>query len=457
MRDALLCKSLAGATVLSLLLGACGPREVTWERAGIRYTKRVDDPSVDADVVEELIRHRDVLAAYLGLQPPRGSTLRYRKFLDRDDIGKRGHCSAVSAGCFFDQFGVESKQPLDVHELIHAYTAYLGPKPKIVEEGLAQALSCEQPTVGSVDLAAEVAWSKHAWQSPFLRDIDALYRAGAAFVAFVLRTRGAERFMEFYSRLGSEDELPAAATKFAEVFGEPLVGVWVDALANRGADRACVYPTRCALPPLTPEFSVFESDGETVLQMTSNEPGDRDWRVGACGTTALEDADVDRTGDGAVKAHVASLALGRGRYWYSREAVAVTKRPLAEVFGSDQHCSTLEPLEAGEQLFGISAQTMATLREADQRAPVNGSWILRAKLDVPEGGVLVECSPSVRVEICESCAYTNCRTACETGRPAEAFGNGVVSRGDAVLRVHLQKDSGFWVRWRAHTRADQHL
>jgi hypothetical protein len=443
-------KSTLGAVATLLTLVACSPREVTWERAGIRYTKRVDDPSVTADVLDDMLRHRDVIGAYLHLQPPAGSVLEYRKFVDREDIAKRGHCSAVSAGCYFDQFGVESKQPLDAHELIHAYTAYLGTKPKIVEEGLAQALSCEQPTIGSIDLAFDVGWSKSAWQSPFLRDIDALYRAGAAFVAFVLQTHGAERFMAFYAKLAAEDELAAASAKFTEVFGASLEQVWTAALANRDADRACVYPLRCAQPPLSTEFTSYRSDGLTLLGVTPEQQRSLELRFGACDATPMADVDLDRTGAGSVRAEEANLALGAGRYWIERESIARTTRPLDEVLGTELQCAELQPLAVSEreQLFAVSRQSLASLAKRDKRALRDGAWILSGKIDSPDGRVGVECSRSARVEICEGCDYTNCQIACETGRSSVAIGTGLSRDKPMVLRVHVQEDAGFWVRLR---------
>jgi hypothetical protein len=436
-------------------LAACSPREVTWERAGIRYTKRTDDATVTADVLDDLHRHRDVIGAYLHLQPPPGSVLQYRKFRDRDDLSKRGHCSAISAGCYFDQFGVESKERLDAHELIHAYTGYLGAKPKIVEEGLAQALSCERQTLGSVELAAELGWSKRAWQSPFFRDIDALYRAGAAFVAYVLQTHGAERFMQFYSRLAAEDELEAAAAKFSEVFGAPLDEVWQAALANRDVDRACVYPMRCVEPPLSTEFTTYRSDGQTLLSVTPEQSAPLNWRFGACDTSPMSDAELDRTGGGLVRADEASLALGAGRYWLSRESIARTTRPLREVMGTEQECTSLQPIAVSERelLLGVSRDSLAQLRkrvssQPDATRAAGGSWILRANVDSAQGRVRVECSPSARVEICAACDYTNCRMACETGRSSEAIGDSAATSGSAVLRIHLQEDVGFWLRLR---------
>lgn len=447
---------------MAVALAACSPSEVTWERAGIRYTKRTDDATVTADVLDDLIRHRDVIGAYLHLhlQPPAGAVLQYRKFRDREDIAKRGHCSAISAGCYFDQFGVESKEPLDAHELIHAYTAYLGTKPKIVEEGLAQALSCDQPTIGRVELAVETGWSKSAWQSPFFRDIDALYRAGAVFVAYVLQTRGAELFMCFYADLAAEDELETAAAKFEAVFGEPLRHVWDAALANRGADRACVYPLRCSEPPLSTEFTTHHSDGLTLLEVTPEQPGPSNWRFGACDTSPLVDTDFDRRADGQLRASDVSLAFGAGRYWLSRESITRTTRPLGEVLGTElvgkeQGCNDLQPFAVTEheRLLGVSRESLALLRTSllakpGQQTSQDGSWILRAQVDSPAGRVRVECSPSARVEICESCDYTNCRVACETGPSSVAIGNGVGAEGSIVLRIHLQEDVGFWLRLR---------
>lgn len=435
---------------VALALAACGPREVTWERDGVRYTKRTDDATVTSSVLEDLLRHRDVMADYLHLEPPVGSVLRYRKFLDRDDIAKRGHCSAISAGCYFDQFGVESKQALDAHELIHAYTGYLGAKPKIVEEGLAQALSCEVPTIGRVEIAAAMGWSKRAWQSPFFRDIDALYRAGAAFVAYVLQTHGAEQFMRFYASLAAEDELEAASAKFAAMFGSPLEAVWDAALADGGADRGCVYPLRCAEPPLSTEFATHRSDGLTLLRVSPTQPGPLEWRFGVCDTTRIEAAELERSLGGSVRAELADLALGAGRYWFERELITRTTSALADVLGGEHECTKLQPLAVTdrERLLVVSHDSVRRLDTSGKPTPRAGSLILRTNVKPPDSRVRVECSASARVEICESCDYTNCQLVCETGHTSVAIGNGVGVDGGAVLRIQLPAEAGFWLRLR---------
>ncbi len=227
-------------TAGSGLLLNCSPKEHTWQRPGLTYIARADDPSVDDEVVDRLVVHRETIGRYLGLQGQE-VPLRYRKFRDQDDLRRRSHCSAVTAGCYFAEHGVESYKLLDAHELVHAYTAPLGDKPKIVEEGLAQALSCTGEPVAGVELAIEVGWARASWNSNLLRDIDKLYRAGAVFVAYVIQVYGPERFMRFYASLQSHDEYAQAAPKFERVFQTSLSEAWDAALANRSADRACVY------------------------------------------------------------------------------------------------------------------------------------------------------------------------------------------------------------------------
>lgn len=435
---------------LGIVGPGCRPREVTWERDGIRYIKRVDDTTVTADVLDDLSRHRDVIGAYLHLKQPPHSILTYRKYLDRDDLRQRSHCSEASAGCYFDQFGVESKARLDAHELIHAYTAYLGTKPKIVEEGLAQALSCEGPTIGSIEIPVTMGWSRAAWQSPFYRDLDALYRAGAAFVAYTLQSYGAERFMAFYTKLGAEDELGVAATKFEQVFGSSLAESWSAALANRDADRSCVYPAHCAEPPFSTAHATYRSDGLSLLSVVPQQTGSFEWRFGACDTSPLHDVDLDRSGDGMLRAAQIDVALGEGRFWFRRESVARTVRPLGDVLGTEETCQSLEPLAVNgdDRLVAVSRESLGRLAKRLHRTPGDSTWTLRAKLESPGGRVRVECSANVSVEICESCDYTSCQLACETGKTSVAIGDPATVSRDPVTRMHLSNDAGFWVRLR---------
>ncbi len=460
---------LAGWTAYSGLLLGCSPKEQTWQRPGLTYTARVDDHSVNDAVVDRLVFHRETIGKYLGLQG-QDAPLRYRKFLDQADLRRRSHCSVVNAGCYFAQHGVESYRSLDAHELVHAYTAPLGDKPKLVEEGLAQALSCSGEPVAGVELAIEAGWAQASWNSTLLRDIDKLYRAGAVFVAYVIQVYGPERFMQFYASLDPRDEYAQAAPKFAAVLGTSLSEVWNAALANRSPDRACVYPIECAHPRIegaatrvgellnvgsgqmrsshnqSPDIRTIVSDGSLMLKTapTPNAPSST-LRLGGCDGTRVSEVAVDRTARGAITDVRSNIALGPGKYWLSAESVTVTARPLVEVLGRPEQCTSLQPLvvERGHtELLAVAGEALAQVG-ADAPTTNGGSWVYKIASDSTRGGGLaVECSGGVRVELCEACDYTRCQVACETGRskPVQT----VLS--DATLRLSLTEERGFWVR-----------
>lgn len=442
----------------------CQPRELSWERDGVRYVKRVDDESVDEEIVDRVIEHRRVLSEYLGLETPKGELLRYHKYLDREDLRRRSHCSAASSGCFFREHGVESRQGLDGHELIHAYTAHLGDKPKLIEEGLSEALSCRNELVVGVDLDLQTAWSRSAWESVRLRDIDNLYRGGAMFVAFLLQRHGTAKFRDFYTALASSDEGPQVAVHFERIYGMPLVDVWHQALARRGSDSACAYALECAAPPLAlgasglgpgdaagslagalaPGARTFASDGMTLLSLAST-GGGKDLRLGPCGGAHLEDDDFARSPRAEIAGSAHLIALGTGRYWFEGAEAAAVER-ITRFIDIESSCLTLMPIDVpihADLLLGMSAESMKGLSKEDQP----GEWgSLTLKL-AGAGGVRLDCSPGVRAEVCESCDYTRCQAACETGHANDVT---LLARG-TVLRLHVVEGQGFWMRIRAHS------
>lgn len=473
---------LPNVALATLTCVGCGPKEVTWERDGIQYTKRTDDASVDESVMDELAQHRSAVFDYLGLHPPEDVKLSYHKYFDRDDLKKRSHCSPFVGGCFFAAHGVETRHRLDRHELVHAYTSYLGDKPKIIEEGLAEVLSCDQPSRQAREVAAEEAWSTSAWQATRFADVERLYRAGGAFVGHLLQTLGPEPFMRFYVSLAAGDEFATAAAKFEQVYAEPLATTWHVAMANRNADGGCVFPVECLAPlweadALNVELRKTEnaalghserfvidgttipartlvSDGLTMTHVLIAPPQENSWRLGTCDTTRLVDAELGRDGGGNFRADALTLGLAPGRYWFSTSTSELATRRLGATLGAPEACTALEPLTLidGKHLLGVSRESLTALGKT--RADGGSSdWSLRLDTGLQSGRVKVECSLGVRVEVCETCAYTACQVACETSKSGVARGDRATVGTDAVLRIHLQEEAGFWLRLsREHTR-----
>lgn len=443
------CAAWVWATACAIIVG-CGPKERIWELNGVTYVARADDPAVDATSVQRLVTHRETMRQYLGLE--QAPALRYRKFLDKQDLGRRSRCSAVTSGCFFAEYGVESHEALDAHELIHAYTASLGDKPKIIEEGLAEALSCSGQPVQNVELSVEVAWSRASWDTGRLKDLDNLYRSGARFVAYVLQVYGPSAFMSFYRRLDANDGYERASALFHEVFGTPLEATWDAALRDRSPDRACVYVTECTGPELFAASSdtlsgdhegVFVSDGRTVLSARPA-PGasSPELRLGGCERTRVSEHLVASASRGTSFSRPVELVLAPGKYWVKSKSMAVIRRASFAVFGTEATCAQLEPQELVHGVRTVLALGSDTV--AGQSPVTDAATTLTYKIasDVGTGSKLaVECSSGVQVEVCESCDYTRCQVACETGKSRR-----VTSETDrAVMRLRPTQQQAFWV------------
>lgn len=441
------------AAVCALVVCAmfsCSPKERTWELDGVTYVARVDDPAVDATLVQRLATHRETLRRYLGLEQP--PPLRYHKYLDKDDLRRRSRCSAVTSGCFFAEHGVESHESLDAHELIHAYTAALGDKPKIIEEGLAEALSCNGQPVLNVELSVEAAWRRASWDTGLLKDMDRLYRSSARFVAYLLQVYGPEPFMSFYRRLDANDEYDRASEAFREVFGTTLAATWEAALRDRSPDRACVYVTQCAGPDLFEgslaqvsgdREGVFVADGRTVLG-AQPAPGatSPELRLGGCDRTRVPEQLVASASRGAVFSRAAEIVLAPGKYWIESKSMAVTRRASAAVFGTEATCSRLESrhLVHGERTIWAFGSDSLVHSGSSAEAATAVSYQIASDAS-SRARLAVECSSGVRVEVCESCDYTRCHVACETGKSLPLQ----IEADRAVIRLVPTEQRGFWV------------
>jgi hypothetical protein len=432
-------------------IAACAPREREVVAHGFRYVTREDDP-VAPEVLAELGRHRRAIEGYLQLDSISVGEISYRKYRDQRDLDTRSHCSPASSACYFRTWGVETPLEFDKHELVHAYTAVWGDAHRLLEEGLAEALSCQKYLPQKVNFDAEFAFSEAAWWSEATSEVRVLYGAGARFVAHLMRNFGRQRFAAFYSRTRPGQSFNEVQVTFRDVYGAELTQVWNDANDAVRADAGCLFAFECSEPILTTfEPSHSKSHGtldvtsETLLHFTRGSD-DRSWRLMACDHVPLPYEGERLRATGEIRGHEHWLALSPGRYWVDHSGSHLERLPLSAHVVSPQQCPTAVPLELrrADQFFALSDDSVPERSVADSDV---GSALTRViKLQVgsfaPRAGSL-ECSDTARVELCTACDYIQCQVACGSNSPRFLS----VANG-AVLKVTSAPAANVWFRLR---------
>lgn len=432
----------------------CMPRERQLRGHGFRYIARSDDP-VGADVLETLGQHRRAIEAYLKLDPAAIGDITYHKFRDRDDLRKRGHCSEAIAACYYRQWGVEAHVPFEAHELIHAYVAHWGDSHRLLEEGLAEALTCERFLPQKVDFDAQYAFSLEAWASVDVAEVKRLYAAGARFVTHVVETFGVERFRAFYTRTQPADEYAQVSETFIRVFGQELDEEWQRANTIDRADAGCLYAYECNQAVLPRDKTAgpntrgtVKVEGNEVFRFTKA-ADHHPWRLGVCHAReplAYESERLRSTG--VVRGDEHWLALARGTYWFDTGSSRLERVAPSSVFVSEEQCSTATPIDvsaAGEVFFAFSHESVRGVgRGSEATAGEPSALVLRLGLGSSATQyAAMECSDSARVEVCTECDYMQCQPVCDPGRtPSLLLSDG------AVLKVTPRPAANLWFRLR---------
>jgi hypothetical protein len=213
------------------------------------------DPDACAPAVEELERHLRALTDYLGVEPP-ATPIDYYRFASSDELVATKACSnALSTACLHDT-SVRSTSLLDRHELIHAYVHGSRP-PAIVEEGLADVLSCaygpwSRPRdLTSYDQVSQLSWQDLATWQPNGSDADlTYYRAGTQLVRYLVEQNGVPAVMAYYAVASVSSDAGAVNAAFLQAFGQSFGDAWREALALDLPGGPCLTPFECSNDPL---------------------------------------------------------------------------------------------------------------------------------------------------------------------------------------------------------------
>lgn len=405
-----------------------------------------DDPTWCRGLLATLEHHFDVMQSTLGFDWPVGKSLAYHGFSDQRALRAGSPCTGANDACFFADRGVFTTKPLDLHELVHAYLAPLGDSHVVLEEGLAEALSCAgQPQHPAPELALTDAFELSAWAAAQRPERRELYSASAWFVADVFRRHGRGPLLELYGAVRREHPLATVAETFQRVLGEPLDTAWRRALASSVPDGACIRAFECAAPDMTHSldrewFQRCEQDdhGFTLEldapKWLAQRARGRGVLLGSCDAHPTPHAFRTNAGLGGNDGESFWLALDAGRYFvrkrHARTGLELELRPLAQSLGPE--CSALDPLPASFLLTLDLAFDPVELGPSPQ-------WIRVRDLEPARTrAYAIECSGDLEVEVCTGCDPTTCRAGC--GEETEAVSG--ASSEHVVLRVRSPASTG---------------
>jgi hypothetical protein len=247
-------------------VSACGdngsdlPSDQSWSSAHFDYHTRLAETRACADVLGPLEQHFATLQAYLGFAWPEGQKVEYEKFVDDADELAHGGCPDGRAGCA-PGTSVLSAAVLDEHELVHAYLYPTGFPPPVLQEGAAEALSCDallytKPALGPDDLAG---------LSAVMPDAQVTYGAGAWLVGYLLDQLGPLRFVQLYGMLGHHASTAEMDAAFRAVYGQGLADLWAAAISEDHPRNTCVW--ECSQPAIALDGNPVPTDGTCGVEV----------------------------------------------------------------------------------------------------------------------------------------------------------------------------------------------
>jgi hypothetical protein len=230
--------------------------EVVFESAHFRYHAHADDPDACANAVDELERHFEAISSYLGVAAPT-TPIGYYKFTSVDELQAARACSLAESPACLHLGRVHSANPLDAHELIHAYLEGARP-PWIFVEGLAEALTCgygpwSRPRdYANFDDVSALVWTDLAAWSPTGEATDlTYYRAGAQLVRYLIDEHGVEQVMRHYGSARASTAPEQVDADFVASFDESLSEAWAAALDLDLPGGPCLTPFECSHRPIS--------------------------------------------------------------------------------------------------------------------------------------------------------------------------------------------------------------
>jgi hypothetical protein len=337
------------------------------------------------------------------------------------------------------------------HELIHAYLAELGDSHPLLEEGMAEALSCAGSLRVPFNVEWNVAFDPKSWATTDISRLRRLYDAAASFVTYVLRRHGPERFLRWYAELRPGSSAESAAEAFARTHSDVLADVWARALAQDPEDGCfplyeCTTPPLLEYPPAAWATACDQSDHFRTLQLDEltwirEDARGYGARVAGCEPGAeLPFAKRFSPGPPQLGSDVVIYVPAPGRYFIAQTEGA-TQMEFFDATGQDflaGACGRGLPWRtdgAGVVTFALSG----LMFDKALRSELLLWWQLVGSNDA--GAYGVTCSEGIELQACSDCDRSHCETLCSAGqRPPVSF----EAAGEVRFRIAVSASRDVW-------------
>ncbi|RYZ03333.1 MAG: hypothetical protein EOO73_28130 [Myxococcales bacterium] len=373
------------------------PDDRLWVATQVRYHARAGDEVCSA-VTDTVLQHALHVGTPFGLGPEAGSAIDYYKYRDSADLDASGVCPKRAAACSNGR-SAWSPAALDRHELTHVYFSSLPPSLRLLEEGIAEALSCGVPAVGapnpwvSLDTALAIPYDALEHSS---------YALAGHFVGFLVNGYGAERFVELYRAVSRDATAQELARQFQRTYGLELEDVW-QAAAMSAPELGCLRWWECLGPPLEPgdwqalETNCSHADAFRTFEVATSSAYLFQILPGASAQLLSCDQGRQMPSTPQPVDSVANFyTLSAGRYFVGSAQPGWSVR-LDEVHADDATaCGT--PAELKVLAAGLSSGVTI---HADGAAAL---WVKLADLDSVTGSIQATYPSAVRLRACRGCS-----------------------------------------------------
>ncbi|HEY0465302.1 MAG TPA: hypothetical protein VGC79_13905, partial [Polyangiaceae bacterium] len=221
-----------------------------------RYYLRSDDSRQCTGITQDIERQRSLVFDYFG-EAQASKPIDYYKFRDAVDLREHSPCgqydtSQLNRSCE-GHSQIWSSEPMLQHELIHAYMEPRGRSAQVLEEGIAEVLSCgnDQRVVKDFALADLLSWNENA-------DIVARYDEASLFVGHLLSIAGPSAFLSLYDQLGWGASMAQVSAAIQNVYGASAEELYA-ASQNTAPGAGCVPLWECSGPAWDTSTSSFSA------------------------------------------------------------------------------------------------------------------------------------------------------------------------------------------------------
>jgi len=403
---------------------ACGagrdfdlPSQELEQSEHFHYYARAGDRQACPGITQDMERHRSLVFDYFaGLQT--GDPIDYYKFLDDADLSAHGPCPTSEHGSrqCHSHGRIYSYEPMEQHELIHAYLRTRGPTAGFLSEGLATALSCglSRSAVHDSQFADLFDW----------QDDTSAYEEASLFVAHLLNIAGPSAFLSLRDQVGPTATLEQVKAAIQAVYGASADDLYADAQST-AIDAGCVPLWECSGPAWdtkTTNYNYLSTCGQpsfTPFEVT--EPS-----LFAGYARELRSCAPELVSPAGPGEYVAPrlVALEPGRYFlsvngdspsnYATGTVPAQLLPLSRAVGTSAECSTLPNIDLSlSSELAFVPRTLLQGRTGPLLLRWNDSFIAQRRAS---SNVLLtlaaQCSAGVTVAVCEGCDENSCQNLC---------------------------------------------